>query len=54
MDAEQVISTKAVRHQSSKHKSLIQSKKKSHTAILKKIKLQIMDRADVSIEKVAE
>ena len=54
IDVEQAICTKAVRHKSNKRKSLTQFKKKSPTAILKEIELQIMDRGDVSIEKVIE
>ena len=54
MDVEQAICTKAVKHKSNKRKSLTQSKQKSPVAMHKEIELQIMDRGDVSIEKVAE
>ena len=54
MDVELTICTKAVRNKSSKHKSLTQLKMKSPAAMRKEIELQIMDRADVSIEKVDE
>ena len=54
MDVEQAICTKAVRNKSNKRKSLTQSKKKSPAAMGKEIELQIMDRGDVSIEKVAQ
>ena len=54
LDAEQAICTKAVRNKSNKCKSLTQSKKKSPVAMRKEIELQIMDRGNVSIEKVAE
>ena len=54
MDFEQAICTKAVKHKSNKLKSLTQSKKKSHAAMCKEIELKIMDKGDVSIEKVTE
>ena len=54
MDVEQTICTKAVRNKSNKRKSLTQSKKKSPAAMRKETELQIMDRGDVSIEKVAK
>ena len=54
MDVEQAICTKAVRNKSNKSTSLTQSKKKSPAAMRNQIELQIMDRGDVSIEKVAE
>ena len=54
MDVEQAICTKAVRNKSNKRKSLTQSKKKSPAAMRKEFELQIMDRGNVSIEKVAE
>ena len=54
MDADKAICTKAVRHKSSKRKSLIQSKKKSPPVMRKEVELQIINRGDVSIEKVAE
>ena len=53
MDVEQAICTKAVRNIFNKRKSLTQSKKKSPAAMHKEIELQIIDRGDVSIEKVA-
>ena len=53
-DVEQAICTKAVRHKSNKRKNITQSKKKSPAAIRKEIELQIKDRGDFSIEKVAE
>ena len=54
MNVEQAICTRAVRLKSSKRKSLTQSKKKSLAAMRKENEQQIMDRGDVSIEKVAE
>ena len=54
MDVEQAICTMAIRNKPNKRKSLTQSKKKSPAAIRKEIELQIMDRGDVSIEKVTE
>ena len=54
MDVQQAICTKAVRNKSNKHKSSTQSKKKSPAAKRKEIELQIMDRGNVLIEKVAE
>ena len=54
MDVEQAICTKAVRNKSNKRTSLTQSKKKSPAAMRKEIELQIMDRGDVSIEKIAK
>ena len=54
LDVEQAICTKAVRNKSNTLKSLIQSKKKSPAAMRKEIDLQIMDRGDVSIKKVAQ
>ena len=53
MDVEQAIFTKAVRNKSNKRKSLTQSKKKLPAAMRKEIELLIMDRGDVSIDKVA-
>ena len=54
MDAEQAICTNSVRNKSNKCKNLTQSKKKSFEAMRKEIELQIMDRGDASIEKVAK
>ena len=54
MDVELAICTKAVIHKFNKRKSSTQSKNKSPAAMSKEIELQIMDRGDVSIEKVAE
>ena len=54
VDVELAICTKAVRNKFSKRKSSTQSKKKSFAAMCKEIELQIMDRGDVSIEKVVE
>ena len=54
MGVEQKICTKADRNKSNKLKSLIKTKKKSPVAMRKEIEPQIMDRGDVSIEKVAE
>ena len=54
MDVQQAFCTKAARNKSSIRKSLTQSKKKSPAAMHKEIELQIMDRGDVSIEKVVE
>ena len=54
MGVEQAICSKDVRNKSNKRTSLTQSKKKSPAAMCKEIELQIMDRGDVSIEKVAE
>ena len=54
MDAEQAICTNFVLNKYSKRKNLTQSKKKSPEAIRSEIELQIMDRGDVSIEKVAK
>ena len=54
MDVGQIILTKAFRHKSNKRKILTQLKKKPPAAMRKEIELQIMDRGDVSIEKVAE
>ena len=53
-DVGQAICTKAVRNKSNKLQSLTQSKKKSPAAMCKEIELQIMDRGNVSIEKVSE
>ena len=54
MDVELAICTNAVRNKYNKRTSLTQSKKKSPAAMRKEIELQIMDRGDVSIEKVAD
>ena len=53
MDVEQTICTKTVTNKLTST-SLTQSKKKSPAAMCNEIELQIMDRGDVSIEKVAE
>ena len=53
MDVEQTICTKAVRNKSNKQK-FNSIKMKSPADMLKEIGLQLMNRGDVSIEKVAK